>query len=277
MISIKQTLIAAVEKLAAIDTARLDAEILLGHVLEKPRSYLFSWSEVELTPAQQSVFSALIAQRVAGKPVAYLVGVQEFWSLDFKVTEATLIPRPETEQLVDAVLALCPASPLILWDAGTGTGAIAVALASERPSWQIFASDYSAAALAVAAENISANKVAVNLCRGDWLQALAAQSLDVLVSNPPYIPPDDKHLVALTYEPHSALAAADEGLADIKKLIIQGLRVLKPGGRIFIEHGYDQGDVVPALLREYGYNHAMCEKDYAGQPRFSHARLSAKG
>lgn len=276
-ISIKQQLLLAEEQLAVFDTARLDAEVLLAHVLEKSRTFLFSWSEKELSDNERQRYKALLERRKVGEPVAYLLGEQEFWSLPLKVTSATLIPRPETEQLVDAVLEQFDGSPITAWDAGTGTGAIAIALASERADWCIYASDYSFDALLVAAENIHTHAAAVKLCRGDWLSAIADKSLDLLVSNPPYIPPEDEHLAALKYEPISALAAEDCGLADIKKLIVQAKRVLKPKAFIYIEHGYDQGELVPALLTAQGFSDAYCVKDYAGQPRFSVAQWLGPG
>ena len=269
--SIKQQLLLAAQELASCDTARLDAEVLLSHVLNKPRSYLFSWPEKKLCETQLADFYALLKKRKLGEPIAYLLGSQEFWSLQFKVTPATLIPRPETEQLVDAVLAHFPQEKITLWDAGTGTGAIAIALASERSAWHIYASDISADALAVASENIHANNVNVTLCQVSWLDAVADNSLDVLVSNPPYIRDNDKHLAALTYEPISALVADENGLGDIVTLIKQGLRVLKNGARIYIEHGYDQGESVPQLLVGAGYTDVICIKDYAALPRFTTA------
>ena len=271
-LNIEQQLTSAAALLAVYDTARLDAEVLLAHVLGKSRTYLFAWADKAISSAEALNYAQLINRRLAGEPVAYILGWQEFWSLALKVTPATLIPRPETEQLVDAVLARFDNSTITVWDAGTGTGAIALALASERADWQIYASDYSAEALAVAAQNIAHHQLQVQLCRADWLSAVADQTLDLLVSNPPYIPPQDEHLAALRYEPISALAAADEGLADIKKLIVEAKRVLKPLAFIYIEHGYDQGDIVPELLMQQGFSQAHCIKDYAGQPRFTVAQ-----
>ncbi len=269
MCSIADTLKQAEVLLMRFDTARLDAEILLAFCLKQTRTYLFTWSDREVPESEAQMFSLCIERRVAGEPIAYITGEQEFWSLSLKVTPATLIPRPETEQLVDAILARHEQPRLRLWDAGTGSGAIAIALATERPLWQLFASDVSAQALQVAGANVRAQKVNVTLVQGHWLQSVAAKSIDVLVSNPPYIEAGDTHLSALSYEPLSALVADEEGLSDIILLLTQARRVLTDGGFIYLEHGYNQGEQVKSLLLEAGFEAVVCEKDYAGLDRFT--------
>lgn len=254
------------------DSPLLDAEVLLAHVLDKNRSFFFAWPEQLLEAEAQQRFKHLLAGRAAGQPIAYLTGIQEFWSRPFVVNKHTLVPRPETEQMIDAMLARHADECAVVWDAGTGTGAIAVVLATERKHWQVFASDYSAGALRIAAKNITTNNAAVSLVRGSWLQLLAAQSLDILVSNPPYIAADDSHLEALRYEPISALVAADSGMADIKLIVEDAQRVLKPSGWIYLEHGYDQGEAVTALLQASGFADVCCHKDYASQDRFTCGR-----
>lgn len=265
------TSIAEALQKASLIIERLDAEVLLAFVLEKPRSYLFTWPERELSFAQQQSFQTLLEQRQQGMPVAYLLGEQEFWSLPLYVNKHTLIPRPETEEMVAAVLERFPSKTdtLTVWDAGTGSGAIALALKSERPNWQISASDYSQEALVVAKQNSGDLSLPISFLHGSWLDNAADQSLDVLVSNPPYIASDDKHLKALHYEPHSALVAANQGLGDIEHLAKEAMRVLKPQGVFFVEHGYDQEQAVCEVLVASGLQNVRCHYDLAGLPRFS--------
>ena len=268
--SIAATLREAAAVLAG-DSARLDAELLLAHVLEKDRTWLFTWADKTLSESQRRDYAALLAERQQGVPVAYLIGEQEFWSLPLKVTPATLIPRPETEQLVDFVLQQHDHhQPLQLLDAGTGSGAIAIALAHECPCWSVSACDYSEQALQVAQQNASRHRLAIRFFQNDWLAGLEAASLDVIVANPPYIRAGDEHLPALRYEPYTALVAADDGLADIKTLARQAQQVLRPGGALYIEHGYDQGQAVQAIFRANGFVEVSCEQDYAGNDRFTH-------
>lgn len=258
---------------ASTSIERLDAEILLCHVLQKSRSYLFTWPEQSLESQQIQQFQQLCLQREQGVPVAYLTGVQEFWSLPLKVNFATLIPRPETEELVEAVLQRFTANqPLTVWDAGTGSGAIALALKQERPQWQITASDISQAALQVVQDNSQNLNLPVQFVHTSWLDGVADNSLDILISNPPYIAENDEHLPALQYEPYSALVAANQGLADIEHLANEAMRVLKPSGYFYVEHGYDQEQNVIALLQQAGLQEVVCHRDLAGQPRFTEGR-----
>lgn len=256
---------------ASLNIERLDAEVLLAFVLAKSRSYLFTWPEQVLSLEQQQHFQALFEQRQQGMPVAYLLGEQEFWSLPLKVNQHTLIPRPETEEMVAAILNRFSSKfeTLQLWDAGTGTGAIALALKSERPQWRITASDISSEALAVAKENSEKLALPIEFVTCSWLDKAANQSLDILVSNPPYIAASDVHLQALQYEPHSALVAENQGLADIAHLAKEAMRVLKPQGLFFVEHGYDQEQAVSELLIASGLHNVRCHYDLAGLPRFT--------
>ncbi len=253
-----------------INTARLDAEVLLASVLEQDRSYLFAWPERKLSQQQWQSFQANINDRVKGKPVAYILGTREFWSLSLKVTPATLIPRPETEQLVDYVLAQHENCVLEVLDAGTGSGAIALALSKERDAWNISACDISDDALAVAQDNANSHNLPVRFFNNSWLSGLSSETYDVIVSNPPYIVDGDEHLNALRYEPQTALVAGDDGLADIKIIALQAMTVLKAGGILYVEHGYNQGDAVKQIFSENGFQCVVCEKDYAGNDRFTH-------
>ena len=265
--SIRQCLDYAVSQLPG-DTAELDAQILLTDILQKPRSHLYAWPDQRLSAGQAQQFYHAVQQCLAGMPVAYIVGWQEFWSLPLAVNEHTLIPRPETELLVETVLQQHRASDkLNLLDAGTGSGAIALALASEKPQWQILASDLSAGALAVASGNSQRLQLPVNFVQMNWLEAIAGQSLDVVVSNPPYIAGDDEHLAALQYEPQSALVAENDGLAAIDTVCQQSRVALKPGGALYIEHGHDQAAAVCSLFVANGFSDVRTLLDYAGCDR----------
>lgn len=256
------------------DTARLDAELLLCHLLDKPRSYLFTWPERTLTDEQQTDFLALLERRVAGEPVAHLTGLRDFWTLTLEVTAATLIPRGDTETLVEAALALLPDGPFRVADLGTGTGAIALALASERPHWQVVASDRVAAAAELARRNKARNAVPnVEILTGSWCEPLTGE-FDMIVSNPPYIEEDDPHLSQgdVRYEPLSALVAGESGLADIRLIAEQCRSRLKSGGWLLLEHGYNQAEGVAQLLARTGYTDIELIRDLAAQPRVTRAR-----
>lgn len=253
------------------DSPRLDAEILLAHVLAKPRSYLHAWPERRVGEADARRFASLLDRRLAGEPVAYLIGRREFWSLELAVSPATLIPRPETELLVELALARLPADRAIrVADLGAGSGAIALAIARERPQAQVIATDISAAALAVAAANARRLGVAnVVLRQGDWCAALAGEHFDAILANPPYIPADDPRLTAggLAWEPRSALAADEDGLGAIRTIAAQAATHLHPGRWLLVEHGWDQGEPVAALLRAGGFTAVTGYRDLAGCPR----------
>ncbi len=258
----------------ASDTARLDTELLLCEVLGKPRSYLFTWPERTLDPAQQQRFLELLARRVAGEPVAHLTGFRDFWTLTLEVSADTLIPRPDTETLVEAALALLPDGDYRVADLGTGTGAIALALASERPHWQLQASERVEAAVALARRNCARLQIPnVQVLHGSWLEPLQGP-FDMIVSNPPYIDPQDPHLVQgdLRFEPRSALVAEEAGLADIRTIAEQARRQLLPSGWLLFEHGYDQAPAVQVLLAGLGYAQLSTLHDLGGQPRVTQAR-----
>ncbi|MFT5100456.1 MAG: release factor glutamine methyltransferase [Patiriisocius sp.] len=249
-------------------SARLDCQLVLANILNRSRTWLIAHSDELLGHSQYNEYLAHLKQLQRGVPVAYILGQQEFWSLPFRVTDAVLIPRPETELLVEQVLALHPAHPIEIADLGTGTGAIAISLALEKPEDSVYAIDNSIAAIRVAAANRSElGATNVRLFAGSWLAAFAPASLDLIVSNPPYIAANDPHLPALTFEPTQALVSGSDGLDDIRLLVTQGLVHLKPGGRIAIEHGFDQQPRIIDLMLDAGYRNIVGIEDLSSQPR----------
>ena len=279
-VRIDTALTEATEAMTNSTTARLDAELLLAHVLERPRSYLFTWPERLLDDAQAAAFRHLVKRRCDGVPVAYLTGQREFWHLALNVTEATLIPRPDTELLVELALNQLPDQVAIkVADLGTGTGAIALALASERPHWDILAIDKSPEALAVARENAVLNRIAnTRFLTGSWCEPLTANSMTMIVSNPPYIASTDPHLKEgdLRFEPISALASGVDGLDDIRQIARQALPCLVPGGWLLLEHGYDQGARVQEILARVGFTEIHTEADLANHDRVTMGRKPVK-
>lgn len=276
-LNIAQCLQQAIASLQACsDTASLDAEILLAHVLDQSRTYLRTWPERLLSTTQSERFAHLLQQRQAGQPVAYLTGCRDFWDMTLKVTSDTLIPRPDTELLVEQALHLLqPNQTYTVADLGTGSGAIALAIARERPFVQVFAIDATAATLAVAAENVTQYAPDnVQCILSHWCQALPDAACDVIVSNPPYIAADDPHLGQgdVRFEPIQALVSADNGLSDIALIAQQAQRCLKPNGWLLFEHGYEQGPSVCALLDGQGYVDVQTYADLAGQDRVTVAR-----
>jgi release factor glutamine methyltransferase len=261
------------------ESARLDAELLLCHVLGVSRSWLYAWPDKELEAEQQQRFDGLVARRAAGEPIAHLLGEREFWSLSLKVTPDTLIPRPETELLVERALSLLANDiPCRVADLGTGSGAVALAIARERPLCSVVASDLSQAALAVARENAERNRVTnVTFRPGRWCAALGEQKFELIVSNPPYIADDDPHLSQgdVRFEPRSALVAGGDGLDDIRTIIDESRRHLRPGGWLLLEHGYEQGAAVRRLLEENGYERVASWRDLAGHERVTGGRTGA--
>ena len=259
------------------DSARRDAEVLLCHVLNQSLTYLRTWPERELSGVQQTAFDDLIRKRQQGEPVAYLTGEREFWSMPFLVTSDTLIPRPETELLVEQALARLPAdAPQTVVDLGTGSGAIALALAKERPNWQLTATDASFAALRIAEKNARRLKLDnVQFEYGSWYTPLRAQRFHAIVSNPPYVADRDPHLAQgdVRFEPNSALVSGDDGLDDIRQIVAGAPAHLLPNGWLMLEHGYDQGEPVAALLRERGFVAVETLRDLAGQPRVTLGQL----
>lgn len=264
------------EKLSSCsDSAKLDAQILLAFVLNKERSYLLTWPEKVLIEHDEQQYLALLERRVLGEPIAYIVGVKEFWSLPLLVSPATLIPRPDTEVLVELVLEhFAEYNSLRCLDLGTGTGAIALALASEQAQWKIDAIDFSHDAVKLAKKNAEKLRLKqVNIFQSDWFSAVDKCQFDVIVSNPPYIDELDENLSQgdVRFEPTSALVAHKQGLGDIQEIAQQALGFLKPQGSIYFEHGFEQGEAVRNLLSDLGYSNAQTAKDYNGHERITWA------
>ncbi|MDQ5908334.1 MAG: Release factor glutamine methyltransferase [Pseudomonadota bacterium] len=275
--SFRQILVTATQQLAEVSASpRLDAELLLAAALDRPRSYLHTWPERVLEPEPAARFAAWLNRRGAGEPVAYLLGWREFWSLELEVTPDTLIPRPETELLVELALERLPPNQTVkVADLGTGSGAIALALAVERPQARIIATDQSLAALTVARRNAQRlNLAQVEFRQGDWCNPLAGECFDLIVANPPYVAVTDSRWQegALCFEPSTALIAGEEGLDALRTIIAAAPDYLEPGGWLLLEHGYDQGESVPELLREQGFIEVSDHRDMAGLRRSSCGR-----
>ncbi|CAH0534017.1 Release factor glutamine methyltransferase [Vibrio stylophorae] len=252
------------------ESAKLDAALLLCFVLDKPRSYLFTWPDAQLSEVQWQQYQNLISRRQQGEPVAYLIGEREFWSLPLSVSPDTLIPRPDTERLVEVALELLPASAASILDLGTGTGAIALALASERRDCAVTGVDRIEGAVQLAQCNgQKLNLPQVRFVQSNWFDALAGQRFDLIVSNPPYIDDADPHLEQgdVRFEPRSALVAGDHGLSDIDWISTHAIDHLQSGGWLAFEHGYDQGLAVRQLLQQKGYCQVRTEQDYGGRDR----------
>lgn len=271
LIPLHTALATATTQLLHSETPRLDAEVLLSHVLGVKRSYLLTWPEKILTPSQYTQYQSLLALRTQGKPIAYLLGYKEFWSLKLQTTTETLIPRPETELLVELALAHLPINnPTQVIDLGTGTGAIALAIASERPHCSILASDNSPAALKIAHHNAQQLGLdQVKFILSDWWTELKEIKTQLVVSNPPYIAIDDPHLTQgdVRHEPRQALVAGVDGLTAIRQLVRQSYSHLITGGWLLLEHGYNQAASVQALLKQQGYQSVTTYHDLAGLPR----------
>jgi release factor glutamine methyltransferase len=279
MVTITECLKAATELQAVSDTPRLDAELLLAHCLKKDRAYLFTWPERELTPEQQDTFAAALARRKAGEPVAHILGYREFWSLPLQVDASTLIPRPDTELLVEIALKKLPASPQRILDLGTGTGAIALALASERPDCEIVAVDKFPAAVQLAQANCTRLQLNnVSVMQSDWLSAVAPVDFDVIVSNPPYIDETDEHLDQgdVRFEPKSALVAADKGLADIRQIVADTARLNQRPFWLLLEHGWQQAEAVREIMLSAGFVDVETRQDLAGRDRVTLGTLNRR-
>lgn len=276
---IQQALSYANSQLSQSESPSLDAELLLAHVLVKNREFLITWPETELNESEQQAFINLLEQRVSGHPIAHLLGSRAFWNFDLVVSPDVLIPRPETELLVELILERLGTNKHLVADLGTGSGAIALALASERESWQIIATDSSTAALTIAKQNAKNLKLSnIEFSQGIWAEALEGcennELFDAIVSNPPYIDENDEHLAQgdVRFEPVQALVAKDEGLKDIKLIAAQAHDRLKPGAILFMEHGYQQGEAVREILQQSKYSEIQTFKDLAGLERASLAR-----
>lgn len=258
-------------------SARLEAEMLVAHALGRPRTYLHAWPDAGLGGDQWRACLVLLERRSRGEPVAYLLGRRAFWSLELAVTPDTLIPRPDTETLVEQALRLIhPGAALRIADLGTGCGAIAAALARERPGCRIVATDVSPAALAVARENFRRLGLAnVAVYQGAWCRALPpAERFDLVVSNPPYIPAGDVHLTRgdLPWEPRDALTPGPEGLESLRRIAAETPEHLAPGGHLLLEHGHDQGGRVRGLLRSAGFLEIETHEDIEGRERVTGGR-----
>lgn len=258
------------------DSPRLDVELLLAHALSKPRSFLLTWPEYQPQPEQVEHFQHLLQRRRAGEPVAYLLGRRGFWSLDLEVDSSTLIPRPDTERLVEVALERVGKQPARVLDLGTGTGAVALALAVERPAWDVTGCDSAAPAVALAERNrkrLSVGNAAFVL--SDWFAAFAdSKAFDLIVSNPPYIAENDPHLVEgdVRFEPNSALVSGPDGLDDIRHIVQAAPPYLQPGGWLLLEHGWEQADAVRGLLAARGFAEVQSWQDLAGHQRISGGR-----
>ena len=258
------------------ETPRLDAGLLLGFALQKNSAWLLAHGEDELPLSSQVKFLELLERRIAGEPIAHIIGSRGFWTLDLRVTADTLIPRPETELLVELAIAKCASNKkLRILDLGTGTGAVALAIASECKNSEVLAVDKSAAALHVARENACRNNLQVEFIQSDWFEALAGKHFDLIVSNPPYVPNQDPHLSVgdVRFEPLTALASGLDGLDDIRLIIAQAPHYCLSGAWLMIEHGFDQGEAIRALFSSAGFSHVETAQDLEQRDRVTTGQL----
>jgi len=272
--TIQQALQQALQNLAEISpTARLDAEVLLSHILQCNTAHLLAWPEKKLSQEQLTNYQQLIQQRQQGVPVAHLTGSREFWSLNFSVNDSTLIPRPETETLVEFILdKFNHREKIKLLDMGTGTGAIAISIATEKPGWEIFASELSADALKLARDNSNHHQSSnITFIHSDWFNNIKHKDFDIIVSNPPYIANDDPHLLAgdVRFEPQSALSAGAAGMDDIEYLCRHAKNHLKKNAWLIIEHGYNQKQLVADCFAENGFTRIEQKQDLSGHIRMT--------
>lgn len=273
---IGEALMAAQSQLATVsDSPRLDAELLLGHVTGFSRGQMLLRLREPLSAADHAAFERLVGRRARSEPVAYLTGEKGFWTLTLKVTPAVLVPRPDTELLVEWALELLKPQPHArVADLGTGSGAIALALASEMPQLGIIATDLSPEALSVARDNALTHQLHhVQFLNGSWFEPLRGQRFDLLVSNPPYIARGDAHLEALQHEPLTALTDGADGLQAIREIVADAPAHLSPNGWLLIEHGYDQGAAVRSLFKTHGYADIQTRRDLGGHERATAGRL----
>jgi release factor glutamine methyltransferase len=273
IVDVLQTTVQKLQALSPEQTPEeliLESEILLTLIMKVSRSYLHTWPERTLDEEQEKLYFELLEKRLQGMPIAYLTGHRQFWSLDLVVTPDVLIPRPDTELLVELVFHYVQKKQAVIADLGTGSGAIALAIAHDKPNWQVYAMDASEAALNVArqnAERLNLSQIKFHL--GKWCEALPKISFDAIVSNPPYIAEEDVHLTKgdLRFEPREALASGKEGLDDLSQIIQQAKSYLKPGGYLLLEHGFDQAAQVATLFKKAGYTHITRHVDFAGKDR----------
>lgn len=275
MSTVRQALAGARQRLAKLPDADpdLDARVLLCHVLQRPASWLYAWPEAQLDAAQQASFDDLVQRRAAGTPVAHLTGRREFWGLELQVSPATLIPRPDTELLVETALELGgQRRGLRVLDLGTGSGAIALALGHERPYWQLTASDASPAALAIAEANAARLGFTVRFLHGPWFDAVrGGERFDLILSNPPYVCELDPHLDQgdVAHEPRSALSAGADGLDDLRRIIAAAPSWLAADGWLAVEHGWQQGRAVRDLMTRAGLSRVATRQDLGARDRVS--------
>lgn len=258
------------------DTPRLDAELLLANTLGCSRTWLLAHATDVLPDGAYADYASSLARRAAGEPVAYILGRAAFWSLDLEVSPATLVPRPETETLVEQVLALFDARPIRVLDLGTGSGAIALALARERPTWDVIGVDVDAAAVEIASRNAVRNRIAnARFVEGNWFAPVTGSQFELIVSNPPYIRADDPCLlgVGLRFEPRVALASGADGFDALRTVVGGAPRHLLPGGTLACEHGAEQGAELRSLFARVGFNAARSVRDLAGHERVTLGRL----
>ncbi|SNC76262.1 [protein release factor]-glutamine N5-methyltransferase [Marinobacter sp. es.048] len=256
------------------DSPRLDAELLLSHITGLSRTSFRAWPEREVAKAQAEAFAAIVEDRVSGRPVAHLLGQQEFWSLPLKVSASTLIPRPDTECLVEVALDLPLPQQARVLDLGTGTGAIALALASEHPEWQVIACDAVADAVALARDNADALGLIVSVVQSSWFSELKPGRFDLIVSNPPYIPDNDHHLTEgdVRFEPASALVSGNDGLDDLRLIVNEAPDWLVEDGWLLVEHGFDQAGAVAGLFHARGFQDVEIRQDYGNRDRMTLGR-----
>lgn len=265
------------------DSPRLDIEIFLTYILKKDRTYLFTWPDKELAQEETNQFTAFFNRRLKGEPVAHIIGQREFWSLPLMVNNSTLIPRPDTELLVEATLGLFveddDKKTRRLLDLGTGTGAIVLALANEKKSWQCIGVDKELAAVELAEKNrVNLNLSNASILQSDWFSALANEiPFDIIVSNPPYIDPEDEHLREgdVRFEPLSALVADNKGLADLELIIAQAPHYLTSTGWLLVEHGYDQGEAVRDLFEQHYFENINTFRDFGRNERVTIGKRNA--
>ena len=270
--TISELLQAAVEQNNSSDTPQLDCELLLCHLLDVDRSWLKTWPDREVSSENLQRFQQLLQRRIEGEPIAYIVGNQGFWTLNLKVSPDTLIPRPETELLVETALELNLPSRAQVLDLGTGTGAIALALASERKQWQVIGADLVLGAVELAKHNCQCNKLEnVTLLQSNWYRDIPVQPFDLIVSNPPYIEEGDRHLSEgdIRFEPVSALVSDNNGLKDLDTVIGQSPNYLSSGGWLVVEHGYQQGPAVRELFEATGFAAVETRLDLNGLERIT--------
>lgn len=272
-LTVADLLVDAAERIES-DSPRLDAELLLASVLDRTTTWFRTWPDHRVDHKAATAFEHLVQQRIAGHPVAHLLGHQGFWSLSLRVNNHTLIPRPDTECLVEAALGLSLPADAHVLDLGTGTGAIALALAAERPAWRVMATDAVDDAVALARENAQNLGLSITVEKSHWFRGLASACFDLIVSNPPYIAEQDRHLNEgdVRFEPASALVSGADGLNALREIVSQAPQWLAPGGWLMVEHGYDQGTAVRRLFEEAGFGEIETRQDYGRNDRFTLGR-----